>query len=242
LAWQGYGLPNFDVTQRQRRAAATRQIVYYFNRLCCWVAAPVPGLCRLAILAAPFLVEAVYSFFAIRVGAWAYRILAPRFCPLASHPVTFPHACHQAGLAVFQILRSAQGLTSEGIREEGYNIIKDAIGQTTGIDVSGVANSTFPKNNGTGGSNQTTSASSSGTSSSNNATGSNATVSGAQVVAQFSRQDLIDNPSALEAVAIQLYRKDYLADNQPGGVNNYISAWNQLPDSKKQEYKTKVLA
>jgi hypothetical protein len=148
----------------------------------------------------------------------------------------------EAGLAVFQLFRSAQGLTSEGIREEGFNIIKDAIGQTAGIDVSGVANSTFPKNNGTGGSNQTTSASSSGSNSSNNATGAGATVSGAQILAQFTRQDLLDNPSALEAAAIQIYGKEYLANNQPGGVNNVTTTWNLLPDSKKQEYKNKVLA
>jgi hypothetical protein len=148
----------------------------------------------------------------------------------------------EAGLAVFQILRSAQGLTSEGIREEGFNIIKDAIGQTAGIDVSGVANSTFPKNNGTGGSNQTTPATSSGSNSNNNATGSNATVSGAQILAQFTRQDLLDNPAALEAAAIQIYGKEYLANNQPGGVNNVTTTWNLLPDSKKQEYKNKVLA
>jgi len=147
----------------------------------------------------------------------------------------------EAGLAVFQILRSAEGLSSEGIREEGFNIIKDAIGQTAGIDVSGVANSSFPKNNGNGGSNQTTSATSLGSTTNNNASGTGATVSGAQVVAQFSRQELLDNPSALEAAAIQIYSKDYLKSNQPGGVNNYVTAWSQLPDSKKQEYKNKVL-
>lgn len=167
----------------------------------------------------------------------------------------------EAGLAAFQLIRSIEGLTSEGLREEGYNILTDAIGSATGTDVSGVANSTFPKNNGNGGSNQTTNAtsvsnggaggstnSSSGTSSTSSASGNNGTpasgsgssVSGAVVLAQFSRQELTENPSALEAAAIQLYRRDYLTSGQPGGVNGYVDAWNKLPDSRKEVYKTRV--
>jgi hypothetical protein len=149
----------------------------------------------------------------------------------------------EAGLAAFQIIRSVEGLTSEGLREEGFRIIGNTIGQTAGIDVSGVANSSFPKNNGNGGSNQTTSASSvTGNTpvTGSNATGSGAAVSGA-VVAQFSRQELLENPSALEAAAIQLYKRDYLTSGAEGGVNNYVQAWNQLPDSRKKIYKDRAI-
>lgn len=166
----------------------------------------------------------------------------------------------EAGLAAFQLVRSIEGLTSEGLRESGYRIIENAIGTATGTDVSGVANSTFPKNSGTGGSNQTTNANSvsnggntsSGTSSSGNTSLSSSsgsagtpvaggTASGAIVVAQFSRQELIENPAALEAAAIQVYRRDYLTSGQPGGVNGYVEAWNKLPDSRKELYKARVI-
>jgi hypothetical protein len=148
----------------------------------------------------------------------------------------------EAGLGAFQLIRSIQGLSSEGLRQEGFNIVKDAIGEAAGIDVSGVANSTFPKNNGAGGNNQTTTASSvGGSSTGSNATGAGAAASGATIVTQFSRQELLENPLALEAAAIQLYKRDYLTSGAPGGVNNYVETWNQLPDSRKQTYKDRVI-
>jgi hypothetical protein len=170
----------------------------------------------------------------------------------------------EAGLAAFQVFRNLEGLTSESLREQGYRVLEKAIGETAGIDVSGVANSSFPKNNGIGGSNQTTNAnsvsgngsggnsnsssngsgstsSSSSSSSSSSASGSGAAASGATVLAQFSRQELLENPSALEAAAIQLYRRDYLTSGLPGGVNGYVETWTQLPASEKEKYKKRVL-
>jgi hypothetical protein len=150
----------------------------------------------------------------------------------------------EAGLAAFQFIRSVEGLTSEGLREDGFRIIGNTIGQTAGIDVSGVANSSFPKNNGNSGSNQTTPASSiTGNTPVNgsSATGSGAAVSGALVAAQFSRQELLENPLALEAAAIQLYKRDYLTSGAEGGVNNYVQSWNQLPDSRKKIYKDRAI-
>jgi hypothetical protein len=150
----------------------------------------------------------------------------------------------EAGLAAFQFIRSVEGLSSEGLREQGFNIVKDAIGDVAGIDVSGVANSSFPKNNGTGGANQTTTASSvSGSSptTGTRATGSGAAAAGAVVIAQFSRQELLENPLALEAAAIQLYKRDYLTSGAEGGVNNYVQSWQLLPDSRKQIYKDRAI-
>jgi hypothetical protein len=45
---------------------------------------------------------------------------------------------------------NAKKLTKEGIRQEGFNIFKSALGASTGIDVSGVANVLFPKQTGRG--------------------------------------------------------------------------------------------
>ncbi len=48
------------------------------------------------------------------------------------------------------VYNNAKKLTKEGLRQEGFNIFKSALGASTGIDVSGVANVLFPKQTGTG--------------------------------------------------------------------------------------------
>jgi len=48
------------------------------------------------------------------------------------------------------IYKQTKSLTKEGLREEGYGIVKGAIGATAGIDTSGVANTLFPKSGGNG--------------------------------------------------------------------------------------------
>ena len=50
-----------------------------------------------------------------------------------------------AGLAAAQLIGNVRGLSSEGIRSEGFNILKKGIGNIGGVDVSGVANTIFPK-------------------------------------------------------------------------------------------------
>lgn len=55
------------------------------------------------------------------------------------------------------VVRNAQKLTKAGITQEGYNLVKGAIGAATGVNVSGVANIIVPKSNGNG-QNQTTKA------------------------------------------------------------------------------------
>ena len=42
--------------------------------------------------------------------------------------------------------KNLKRLSKEGLREEGYNIIKEGIGRVGGTSVSGVANTLFPKN------------------------------------------------------------------------------------------------
>jgi hypothetical protein len=51
------------------------------------------------------------------------------------------------GINVYQ---NSKRLTKEGVRQEGFNILKSAIGASAGIDVSGVANTFFPKKSGNG--------------------------------------------------------------------------------------------
>jgi|TARA_B110000259_G_scaffold186698_1_gene238585 hypothetical protein len=51
-----------------------------------------------------------------------------------------------------QLIGNVRNLSKEGLRQEGFNILTNAIGQAAGINVSGVAQTFFPKNSGRGGS------------------------------------------------------------------------------------------
>jgi hypothetical protein len=76
-----------------------------------------------------------------------------------SNPATFTDPRRFLGTLIkgANVVRNAKSLTKEGIRQEGFGVLKNAIGATAGIDVSGVANIAFPKKNGNG-QNQTTQA------------------------------------------------------------------------------------
>ena len=50
------------------------------------------------------------------------------------------------------LIGNVRNLSKEGIRAEGFNILTGALGAATGTNVSGVANTLFPKNGGKGGS------------------------------------------------------------------------------------------
>ncbi len=50
-----------------------------------------------------------------------------------------------AGLAAANLIGNVRGLTSEGARAGGFSVLKDTIGDISGSDVSGVANTIFPK-------------------------------------------------------------------------------------------------
>ena len=50
------------------------------------------------------------------------------------------------------LIGNIRNLSKDGIRQEGFNILTGALGAATGTNVSGVANTLFPKNGGRGGS------------------------------------------------------------------------------------------
>jgi|TARA_B110000263_G_scaffold249525_1_gene267406 hypothetical protein len=57
----------------------------------------------------------------------------------------------QAGLAAAGLVSNLRNLSPEGLRQEGFNVLTGAIGAASGIDVSGVSQTFFPKNGGKGG-------------------------------------------------------------------------------------------
>ena len=50
------------------------------------------------------------------------------------------------------LIGNVRNLSKEGIRQEGFNLLTGALGAATGTNVSGVAQTLFPKNGGSGGS------------------------------------------------------------------------------------------
>lgn len=132
----------------------------------------------------------------------------------------------EAGLAAFQLIRGFENLTREGLREEGYRLLEDALGAAAGTDVSGVANVIIPKNSGNGGSGDVTT--------------SQPITTVEDSTASNNRAILLDNPLALEDAAQNLFLKDYL--NEGGsGINGARAAWTQLPQGTKLLYKDQAL-
>lgn len=76
-----------------------------------------------------------------------------------SNPETFKDPFALLGTLVkgANTINNAKKLTKEGIRQEGFGLINTAIGAATGLNIRGVQNINFPKNNGRG-QGQTTSA------------------------------------------------------------------------------------
>tara|TARA_Y100000589_G_scaffold107720_1_gene102330 strand:+ start:181 stop:1542 length:1362 start_codon:yes stop_codon:yes gene_type:complete len=58
-----------------------------------------------------------------------------------SSPTAFLGTVLKAG----SLVKNAKSLSKEGLKQEGFGILKDQIGKAGGIDVSGVANTAFPK-------------------------------------------------------------------------------------------------
>lgn len=56
----------------------------------------------------------------------------------------------EAILAGANLIGNIRNLSKDGLRQEGFNILTNAIGQAAGIDVSGVAQTFFPKGGGRG--------------------------------------------------------------------------------------------
>ena len=137
----------------------------------------------------------------------------------------------EAGLAAFQLVRGLENLTSEGLREEGINLLEDTLGNISGTNVSGVANTIIPKSSGNGGTSDTTTATPSNTTSSSSSVTSTSTT----------RQLLKENPVALEDAAKNIYKNDYLTGGGTGGVNGINSSWTALPEGTKELYRSKAL-
>lgn len=106
------------------------------------------------------------------------------------------------------LFNSARGLSKEGLRQEGFNILTGALGNATGINVSGVAQTFFPKSGGNGGLGKTLLAG----------------VAVGLVGSAISKQALKSNPAALASAMEKQYIKDYQSSNG-GSVSEARNAY-----------------
>jgi len=120
-------------------------------------------------------------------------------------------------------------LSSEGLRQEGFGILKDAIGNAAGIDVSGVANTFFNSNSGGGG------------------TGllATAAVGGLAYLANKSalREQLSSDPAALDDyTANNTYLKQHLANGGDPDPASVRAAYDSLPESTRSNLREDTLS
>lgn len=131
---------------------------------------------------------------------------------------------------------NAKSLSSEGLRQEGFGIIKGALGDISGAPVGGVANSFFPKSGGNGGANSLTAAIAGASVVSNVASLANAT-SVSDVASQ-----LANNPDQLESLTkATTFKKTHLKAGGDASVSAINSAWDSASDSFKSAQNSETL-
>lgn len=134
-------------------------------------------------------------------------------------------------LKAANVVNNAGGLTSEGLRQEGFNILKNAIGKQAGVDVSGVANSFFPKNGGNG--------------------GLNSIIAGAAVVGGLAlgnkstgelAKELAANPSKADDLAKSTsFLKQHLANGGSSDPQSVSDAYDAQSNEQKQAQRDAVI-
>lgn len=131
----------------------------------------------------------------------------------------------EAAIAGANLIGNVRDLSAEGLRSEGYSLLTSALGDVAGTDVSGVAQTFFPKNGGRGGTQDLLLAT--------------AAVVGTRAVINNSaeRTEIETNPAAAEANGKQNFAKDFQTGGGAGGVNERNAAWDALPESVKAQYR-----
>ena len=125
----------------------------------------------------------------------------------------------EAGLAAANLVSNVRNLSSDGIRAEGFSFLTGAIGAAAGTDVSGVANTFFPKNAGNGGAKDLVIAT--------------AAITGLKALTQA-----VNNTDAAKESAARLANtKTFQNNGGTGGVNGATAAYNALSTSAQNALK-----
>ena len=129
------------------------------------------------------------------------------------------------------VIGNAKALSKEGLRQEGFGILKDQIGKAAGIDVSGIANTAFPKGLSMDGLGDVTKA----------VAGISA---GAAVISKLNGGSLSsvtslvnNNPGVLDALTkSEGFKKAHLAAGGDANPDAITSAWNSATSAAKDAY------
>jgi hypothetical protein len=135
----------------------------------------------------------------------------------------------EAALAAANLIGNVRNMSSEGLRQGAFNILTRAVGNVAGINVGGVAQTLFPKSGGNGGQGKLLLAT------------AGAAVAVSAINNYRQRQELQNNPAALESAARAAFGKDFQNNGNAGGVNERNAAWNGLPSSAQQIYRNRAL-
>ena len=135
----------------------------------------------------------------------------------------------EAALAAVNLFGNVRNLSSEGLRQGGFNILTRAIGNAAGVNVSGVANTLFPKNSGGGGDGKLLLAT------------AGAAIAVGAINNARQRQELLNNPAALQSAARQEFSKDFQNSGNAGGVNERNAAFAALPPNDRALYENRAL-
>ena len=132
-------------------------------------------------------------------------------------------------LTAGNVIRNTKNLSKDGIRQESFGILKDAIGESAGIDVSGVANTVFPKNGGSGGLTSETKA----------VIGVGAVAAVSKLAEKFPNVSdattyLNNNETALNDVTkATTFKAQHLANGGSANMNDINTAYEALSDTQK---------
>jgi len=133
----------------------------------------------------------------------------------------------EAVIVAANLFGSIRELSTDGLREQGLNIISSALLKTA-FGTSGVSDTLFPKTGGLGADSDLVLATTGG-------------LNVAAFNASQARQQLANDPAALEAAAKKLFNKDFQNAGGVGGVNGANAAYSALPESTKQGYRDQAL-
>lgn len=131
----------------------------------------------------------------------------------------------EAGIAAINFFGNVRNLSGDSLRAGGINILTGAIGRAAGIDVGGVAEIYFPKNQGTGGAGDLLTAT--------------VALAGLKAISSAGSSQAATgdtNPQNIDDARFQNFQKEYLANGGTGGVNGARTEYNALPSAVKAQY------
>ena len=134
----------------------------------------------------------------------------------------------EAGIAAVNLFRSVRDNGTDGLRQGGLRLLTDVIGGAAGIDVSGVSQTFFPKNQGRGGE-------------AGSLLVATAAVAGLSTIVSNSRSASSSStgdtsPQTVDDLRFQNFQKQYQANGGTGGINGARVSFDALSNAAKSQF------